>query len=215
MGEDGRRADDHPGALVLFALVYAVSFVLGGLAVYALARGLAPVGGLSWEVVTAYSVGYAASILAFFIPGGLGAREAAIATALSAAMPFRVALAVAIGSRLSDRDRQARLRRRDGGAREAAGDIACHDRRASRLARGATRRGPSGRPASQALSVIVPVYRSALLLEALVERLGPVLEEIAPKGYEIILVNDGSPDDSSWAVDRRARRRRPGPRHST
>lgn len=100
MGEDGKHATIGIPSLAGFAVGYAASFLVCGLGLYALARGLAPVGALSWSVVTAFAVGYAASILAFFIPGGLGAREAAIATALTAAMPFRVALAVAIGSRL-------------------------------------------------------------------------------------------------------------------
>ncbi|MEK7794757.1 MAG: glycosyltransferase family 2 protein [Candidatus Hydrogenedentota bacterium] len=48
------------------------------------------------------------------------------------------------------------------------------------------------------LSVIIPVYRSQDSLRPLVARLKPVLDEIAEE-YELILVNDGSPDNS-WAV---------------
>lgn len=48
------------------------------------------------------------------------------------------------------------------------------------------------------LSVVIPVYRSQDSLRPLVARLGPVLDEIAEE-YELVLVNDGSPDDS-WAV---------------
>jgi glycosyltransferase involved in cell wall biosynthesis len=48
------------------------------------------------------------------------------------------------------------------------------------------------------VSVIVPVYRSERTLEDLVEKLGPVLMQIAAE-YELLLVNDGSPDNS-WAV---------------
>lgn len=47
-------------------------------------------------------------------------------------------------------------------------------------------------------SVVVPVYRGGLTLDELVERLGKVLPQIA-ESYEVILVDDGSPDDS-WAV---------------
>ena len=48
-------------------------------------------------------------------------------------------------------------------------------------------------PAS--LSVVVPVYNSAVMLPALMQRLTAVLEEQRP--YEVVLVNDGSAD-SSW-----------------
>src|SRR5258705_486792 len=47
------------------------------------------------------------------------------------------------------------------------------------------------------LSIVVPVYRGEKLVEPLVERLGKALPTFAEK-YEVILVNDGSPD-SSWA----------------
>lgn len=46
------------------------------------------------------------------------------------------------------------------------------------------------------LSVVIPVYNSALSLATLVERLQPILEQYCD-GYEIILVNDGS-RDNSW-----------------
>jgi len=48
------------------------------------------------------------------------------------------------------------------------------------------------------ISVIVPVYNSEGTLEALVERLDVVLQEISEK-YEVILVNDGS-SDRSWQI---------------
>jgi len=48
------------------------------------------------------------------------------------------------------------------------------------------------------LSVVVPVYRGETLVEPLVARLSKSLPTFAEK-YEIILVNDGSPD-GSWGV---------------
>ena len=48
------------------------------------------------------------------------------------------------------------------------------------------------------LSVVVPVYRGESLIKPLIERLQLVVPKIAKK-YEVILVNDGSPDDS-WSV---------------
>lgn len=48
------------------------------------------------------------------------------------------------------------------------------------------------------LSIVVPIYRGEACVEPLVERLIKVLPKIVKK-YEIILVNDGSPD-MSWAI---------------
>ena len=48
------------------------------------------------------------------------------------------------------------------------------------------------------MSVVIPVYNSAGILPRLVERLKPVLDA-ASSSYELILVNDGSRDDS-WDV---------------
>jgi polyisoprenyl-phosphate glycosyltransferase len=48
------------------------------------------------------------------------------------------------------------------------------------------------------LSVVIPVYRSAETIRQLLDRLLPVLESIAPS-YEVVFVEDGSPDDS-WRV---------------
>lgn len=53
-------------------------------------------------------------------------------------------------------------------------------------------------PASEPISALIPVYNSQDTLQPLVERLDKVLSEQAP-AYEIILVNDGSRDDS-WNV---------------
>lgn len=54
-------------------------------------------------------------------------------------------------------------------------------------------------------SVVIPVYRGAATLERLVERLGKVLPQIAAE-FEVVLVNDGSPDDSWGIIDRLAKR---------
>jgi glycosyltransferase involved in cell wall biosynthesis len=48
------------------------------------------------------------------------------------------------------------------------------------------------------VSVVVPVYRGALSIPELAERLGAVLPKVA-ESYELVLVNDGSPDNS-WQV---------------
>ena len=51
-----------------------------------------------------------------------------------------------------------------------------------------------------ALSVVIPVFNSAGILESLITRLLPVLEKCASQ-FEVILVDDGSAD-SSWQVIR-------------
>lgn len=48
------------------------------------------------------------------------------------------------------------------------------------------------------ISVVVPVYNSSTTLTTLLERLSLVLDKITNR-YEIILVDDGSRDES-WAV---------------
>jgi undecaprenyl-phosphate 4-deoxy-4-formamido-L-arabinose transferase len=48
------------------------------------------------------------------------------------------------------------------------------------------------------ISIVIPVYRGETLVEPLVERIAKSLPTFAKK-YEVILVNDGSPDES-WAV---------------
>lgn len=48
------------------------------------------------------------------------------------------------------------------------------------------------------LSIVIPVYRSETILPELVRRLGEVLPALA-RSYEVVLVNDASPD-GSWAV---------------
>jgi glycosyltransferase involved in cell wall biosynthesis len=57
------------------------------------------------------------------------------------------------------------------------------------------------------LSVVIPAYRSAATLPELVARLRPVLSELA-EAHEIILVNDGSQDET-WETIRELARRDP------
>lgn len=57
--------------------------------------------------------------------------------------------------------------------------------------------GGERRPALD-LSIVVPVYNSAGTLDSLLQRISSTLETVTPN-YEIILVDDGSLDDS-WAV---------------
>lgn len=50
------------------------------------------------------------------------------------------------------------------------------------------------------ISVVIPVYNGAKTLDALVARIGPVLQSLTAK-FEILLINDNS-EDSSWEVIR-------------
>jgi hypothetical protein len=85
-----------------FTLLFAGSFLVAGFAVYAFAEALHGVAaGDAGTAVGAYSVGFAASVLAFVLPGGLGAREAAMTAALTPILPVTVALAVAVAVRLT------------------------------------------------------------------------------------------------------------------
>jgi glycosyltransferase 2 family protein len=87
--------------VLLFAVLFSASFLIAGFAVYAFAQAIHGVdAGDIGTVVGSYAVGFAASVLAFVLPGGLGAREAAMVAALSPALPVTVALAVAVAVRL-------------------------------------------------------------------------------------------------------------------
>lgn len=54
---------------------------------------------------------------------------------------------------------------------------------------------------THSLSVVIPVYRSEQIIPLLVQQLTAVLSDITDR-YEIILVNDGSPDGSWDAIQR-------------
>ncbi len=63
----------------------------------------------------------------------------------------------------------------------------------------------SGRPV---LSIVVPLYNEAANVAPLIERIGRVVDGLGSElDYEIILVNDGSMDDTSAAVRREMQRR--------
>jgi glycosyltransferase involved in cell wall biosynthesis len=58
---------------------------------------------------------------------------------------------------------------------------------------------------SMKVSVVVPVYNGADTLPMLAEELAHVLPSVAER-YELVLVNDGSPDDSWQVIERLAAR---------
>lgn len=89
-----------PSVLVYFAL-FVVSMLVAGVSVLAMTHALHDVAaGDSPVLVASYSLGFAAGVIGFILPGALGAREAGVAVALSAVVPGAVALAVALVIRL-------------------------------------------------------------------------------------------------------------------
>jgi hypothetical protein len=89
------------GRVLLMVALYASTYVLAGLSLYALAQSIYPVGaGDLVVVIGAFSVGTALALIAFVLPGGLVAREAGIALALSPVMPAAPAIAIAVLSRI-------------------------------------------------------------------------------------------------------------------
>jgi hypothetical protein len=89
------------GRVVELTLLYVGSFVVAGVAVLAMAHALHDLpAGDTYAAIASYGLGYVAGVVAFVIPGSLGAREAGVALGLSAVLPATVAVAVAIAVRL-------------------------------------------------------------------------------------------------------------------
>jgi hypothetical protein len=87
--------------LLGFVVLYSATWVLAGFGLYALIHGIHPVEPDDLLIVIgAPAVGYLAAALAFMLPGGLGARETAVAVVLSATLPVAVGVAVAVALRL-------------------------------------------------------------------------------------------------------------------
>ena len=59
---------------------------------------------------------------------------------------------------------------------------------------------PSDEHTIPELSVVIPCYRSDESLEQLLARLQQVLDDALDRPYEVILVDDGSPELSTWAT---------------
>lgn len=101
MGRDDLPSVLGARTLAPFTLAYAGSFTLVGLGVYATTQALHPVDASVLPVaVASFSVGFFISLAAFFVPGGLGVREAGLAGVLSLSIPFELALAVSVAVRL-------------------------------------------------------------------------------------------------------------------
>ena len=89
------------GTVVAVFAGYAVSFVLGGVAVLAVAEMVATVGADGVPVaLAAYAAGFGAGLVAFVVPGGVGAREGVIAYVLEPVSALAIGLAAGVGVRL-------------------------------------------------------------------------------------------------------------------
>lgn len=89
------------GRVLAFVALYVVLWLLCGLALFAFAAALHPVEAADLPTVAAsYSVGFCAAVLTFFVPAGLGTRDAAIAASVGTVLPGGVALAIAVAFRI-------------------------------------------------------------------------------------------------------------------
>jgi uncharacterized membrane protein YbhN (UPF0104 family) len=102
LGSDALPRTLSVAMVVRLGAFYLASFIVVGVGVLCLVRSLHSVqAGDIPVIISAWSVGYAAALIAFFVPGGLGVREGALAAVLSAVLPTGVAIAVAVAVRLA------------------------------------------------------------------------------------------------------------------
>ncbi|MBE0528193.1 MAG: hypothetical protein IH629_03185, partial [Thermoleophilia bacterium] len=89
------------GTVLGLLLLFTVDWLVAGTGAWLLARAITglDVGALPL-VIVAYALAYAAGMLAFFIPSGIGVREAVLTASLSSRLPGGVALTWALLLRL-------------------------------------------------------------------------------------------------------------------
>jgi len=89
------------GRVLIFCAGYLVVWAAIGIGVFAFASALHPVEASELPYVAAsYSVAFCVAVLTFVVPGGLGTREVALATALNVVLPGAVATAIAVAFRI-------------------------------------------------------------------------------------------------------------------
>ncbi len=89
------------GRALLLCLAYAATWVLIGLGLYAFAAALHPVDLSDLPYIAAsYPVAFCVAVLTFIVPSGIGTRDAALATAMTAVLAGAVATAIAVAFRL-------------------------------------------------------------------------------------------------------------------
>lgn len=87
--------------VLLFVAIYVAMWLLIGVALFAFAAALHPVDVADMPYIAAsYSVTFAAAVITFVIPAGLGTREALLAASLDVVVATNVAIAIAVAFRL-------------------------------------------------------------------------------------------------------------------
>jgi glycosyltransferase 2 family protein len=84
-----------------FILLYVSTWAVVGVGVYAFASALHPLDASDLPyVAAAYPVAFCVAVLTFIVPSGLGTRDAALATAMTAVLAGTVATAIAVAFRI-------------------------------------------------------------------------------------------------------------------
>jgi glycosyltransferase 2 family protein len=84
-----------------FLVLYTAAWAIAGLGISAFASALTPLDASDIPYVAAsYPVAFCVAVLTFIVPSGLGTRDAALATAMTAVLAGTVATAIAVGFRL-------------------------------------------------------------------------------------------------------------------
>jgi hypothetical protein len=91
-----------PFARVLqMAVLYLISWAIIGLGVFAFASALQSIDASDFPyIAAAYPVAFCVAVLTFIVPSGLGTRDAALATAMTAVLTGTVATAIAVAFRI-------------------------------------------------------------------------------------------------------------------
>jgi uncharacterized membrane protein YbhN (UPF0104 family) len=83
------------------AVLYLISWTIIGLGVFAFASALQSIDASDFPyIAAAYPVAFCVAVLTFIVPSGLGTRDAALATAMTAVLTGTVATAIAVGFRI-------------------------------------------------------------------------------------------------------------------
>jgi hypothetical protein len=89
------------GRVLELALLYMVSWAMIGLGVFGFASALQSIDMSDFPyIAAAYPVAFCVAVLTFVVPSGLGTRDAALATAMTAVLTGTVATAIAVGFRI-------------------------------------------------------------------------------------------------------------------
>jgi hypothetical protein len=89
------------GRVLQIAVLYMISWGMIGLGVFAFASALQSIDLSDFPyIAAAYPVAFCVAVLTFVVPSGLGTRDAALATAMTAALTGTVATAIAVGFRI-------------------------------------------------------------------------------------------------------------------